>query len=110
MKIANFTGKLLQSYKQLKCKIFWILLKRISDHLSVLLLQNKGKMCEINILQSLLQALLYLAIRENHQICVYSVKSHTKARIVVLPLTYEVNVFFFVFKKFLSRQRFIFEN
>ena len=35
-KIANFTGKLLQNYKYLEREIFRILLKNISDHLSVL--------------------------------------------------------------------------
>ena len=35
-KIANFTGKLLQNYKLLECEILMILLKHISDHLSVL--------------------------------------------------------------------------
>ena len=34
--IANFRGKLLQHYKQLECEIFMILLKHVSDHLSVL--------------------------------------------------------------------------
>ena len=36
-KIANFTGKLLQNYKYFECKIFRILFKHISDHLSVLI-------------------------------------------------------------------------
>ena len=36
MKIANSTGKLLQNYKQLECEILRILLKHVSDHLSVL--------------------------------------------------------------------------
>ena len=35
-KIANFVGKLLQHYKQLECEIFRLLLKHVSDHLSVL--------------------------------------------------------------------------
>ena len=35
-KIANFTGKLLQNYKQLESEIFRILLKHLSDHLPVL--------------------------------------------------------------------------
>ena len=35
-KIANFMGQLLQIYKQLLCKIFRILLKQVSCHLSVL--------------------------------------------------------------------------
>ena len=35
MKIANFTGKLLENYKWLECEIFRILLKYVSDHLSV---------------------------------------------------------------------------
>ena len=35
-KIANFTGKLRQNYKLLKCEIFRILLKYVRDHLSVL--------------------------------------------------------------------------
>ena len=35
-KLADFAGKLRQNYKQLKCELFWILLKYISDHLSVL--------------------------------------------------------------------------
>ena len=34
MKIANFTGKLLPNYKQLKCEIFRIHLKHVSDHIS----------------------------------------------------------------------------
>ena len=29
-KIANFLGKLLQNYKQMECKIFRILLKRVT--------------------------------------------------------------------------------
>ena len=33
-KKANFMSKLLQNYKYLKCQIFRILLKRVSDHLS----------------------------------------------------------------------------
>ena len=37
MKIGNPTGKLLQNYKQLECKIFAILLKNDSDHLLALL-------------------------------------------------------------------------
>ena len=36
-KIANFKGKLLENYKQMECEIFKILLKYVSDHLSVLL-------------------------------------------------------------------------
>ena len=35
-KIANFTGQLIQNFKQLKCKILRILLKHEIDHLSVL--------------------------------------------------------------------------
>ena len=35
-KIANFTGKLLQNYKELECEIFRILLKHENDHLLVL--------------------------------------------------------------------------
>ena len=35
-KIANFTGKLLQNYMYVECEIFGILLKHVSDHLSVL--------------------------------------------------------------------------
>ena len=35
-KITNFTGKLLQNYTWLECDIFRILLKHVSDHLSVL--------------------------------------------------------------------------
>ena len=35
-KIVNFSGKLLQHYKQLECEIFRLLLKHVSDHLSVL--------------------------------------------------------------------------
>ena len=35
-KIANFTDKLLQNYKQLQTEIFRILFKHVSDHLSVL--------------------------------------------------------------------------
>ena len=35
-KIANFTGKLLQNYKEFECKIFKIFFKHVSDHLSVL--------------------------------------------------------------------------
>ena len=35
-KITDFTGKLLQNYKYLECEIFRILLKQVSDHLSVL--------------------------------------------------------------------------
>ena len=35
-KTANFTGKLLQNCKKLECKTFRILLKHVSDHLSVL--------------------------------------------------------------------------
>ena len=35
-KIANFTGKLLQNYKWLEYKIFGILSKQVSDHLSVI--------------------------------------------------------------------------
>ena len=34
-KIANFTGKLLQNYKQLECEIFRILLKHLSDHVTM---------------------------------------------------------------------------
>ena len=34
-KIVNFTSKLLQNYKYLDCEIFRILLKHVSDHLSV---------------------------------------------------------------------------
>ena len=34
-KIANFTGKLLQNYKTLDCEIFGIILKHVSDDLSV---------------------------------------------------------------------------
>ena len=34
--LVNFTAKLLQSYKLLECKIVRILLKHVSDHLSVL--------------------------------------------------------------------------
>ena len=36
-KIANFTGKLLQNYKYFECKIFRILFRHVSDHLSVLI-------------------------------------------------------------------------
>ena len=36
IKIANFTDTLLQNYKQLECEILRILLKQVSDHLSVL--------------------------------------------------------------------------
>ena len=35
-KLVNFTGELLQNYKWLECEIFRILLKHVSDHLSVL--------------------------------------------------------------------------
>ena len=35
-KIAHFTGKLLRNYKYFECEIFRILLKQVSDHLSVL--------------------------------------------------------------------------
>ena len=35
-KKVNFKGKLLKHYKQLECKMFRILLKHVSDHLSVL--------------------------------------------------------------------------
>ena len=35
-KIPNFTGKLMQNYKYLESEIFRILLKHVSDHLSVL--------------------------------------------------------------------------
>ena len=35
-KVPGFTGKLLQNHKWLECKIIRILLKRVSDHLSVL--------------------------------------------------------------------------
>ena len=35
-KIANFTVKLVQSYKYLECEIFSIILTHVSDHLSVL--------------------------------------------------------------------------
>ena len=35
MKIADFTGKLLQNHKYLECEIFRILLKYVSDQLSV---------------------------------------------------------------------------
>ena len=35
MKIANFTGKLLENYQSLECEIFRILLKHVSDRLSV---------------------------------------------------------------------------
>ena len=35
-KITNFTGKLQENYKWLECEIFKILLKHVSDHLSVL--------------------------------------------------------------------------
>ena len=34
-KKVNFKGKLLKHYKQLECKMFRILLKHVSDHLSV---------------------------------------------------------------------------
>ena len=34
--IADFTGKLLENYKLLECKVFRVLLKHVSDHLSVL--------------------------------------------------------------------------
>ena len=34
--LVNFTAKLLRSYKLLECKIVRILLKYVSDHLSVL--------------------------------------------------------------------------
>ena len=51
------------------------------------LVSKQMKICEMNILESLLQALLCSAIRKNHQWCVYFVKRHTKARIVVLFLT-----------------------
>ena len=36
-KIAHFTGKVLQNYKWFECEIFKILLKHVSNHLSVLL-------------------------------------------------------------------------
>ena len=36
-KIANFTGRLFRNYKQFECEIYRILLKNVSDHLSVLL-------------------------------------------------------------------------
>ena len=35
-KIAHFTGKVLQNHKLLECKIFRIILKHVSDHVSVL--------------------------------------------------------------------------
>ena len=35
-KIASFTGKLLQNYKQLECEIFRTFLKHASNHLSVI--------------------------------------------------------------------------
>ena len=35
-KTAVFTGKLLQNQKQLECKILMVLLKHVSDHLSML--------------------------------------------------------------------------
>ena len=35
-KTANFTGKLLQNYKSSECEIFRILLKHLSNHLSIL--------------------------------------------------------------------------
>ena len=78
-----------------KLSLIPIITSKIPDDLNLIISSKfdylyswKVKICEMNILDSLLLALLYSAIRKNPQFYVSFVKSHTKTRIVVLSLTY----------------------